>query len=396
MDLLRRQHELILKETSLKYVRDIYNTIDWTEPLIGIKGARGVGKTTLMVQRILMTFNDSKNALYVSLDNLWFGNRNLIDLAEYALENGITHLFIDEIHKMKGWERQIKNLADIYSTLHIVFTGSSILEIDNSTGDLSRRLRLYDMSGLSFREYLNIQGHDFKRLDLQDILFDHQRHGLAIKEIINPLELLKKYLKCGYYPFFLKYKTDSSLDRIANIVETTLERDIPAVTRIEYETLQKAKHLLAIMAMESPSPLNASRTAQTLGINHAILIKLLYLLSKACIIRLLYYKTPSNPKAIQKPQKILFNNASMIYALGDENLGKIRETFVASMIGERYEIGYPKRGDLLVEKRYLLEIGGHKKSFEQIANLPDSFLVLDDIEVGIGNKIPMWLFGFIY
>ena len=396
MDLLKKQSDAILKKTPLKHFRNLYFEIPWNNRLIGIKGARGVGKTTLMLQRMALGFPDKNKALYVTLDNIWFADHSLIDLAELSLERGITHLFLDEVHKFRGWQQQIKNIYDLYQDLSIVFTGSSLLEIDNSISDLSRRLLLFNLRGLSFREYLAFEGYDFKEFSLEDILYNHTSLANKIIEEIPVLKLFHRYLVEGYYPFYKDSTRIEYLMRVGNIITTVIDNDIPAVENVEYNTLVKCKKLLAILASQSPSPLNASNLANSLDITHNQLVKILFLLDRAEILRLIYYKTEINPKSIIKPQKILFDNSSLLYALGNENLGKIRETFLASRVNTRYKIGYPKNGDLIIENRYLLEIGGKDKSYRQIADIPDSYLAVDNIEFGVGNRIPLWLFGFLY
>lgn len=396
MQILKRQYELLLRQISLKFIRPIYNSIDWNERLVCIKGARGVGKTTLMGQRILLAFPDRHKALYVSLDNIWFGSHNLIELADFAIENGITHLFLDEVHKMKGWQQQIKNIYDIYGALSVVFSGSSLLEIDNGVADLSRRCMVYEMEGLSLREYLLLQGFDFPTVTLQDILYDHISLATRIREGIDIMRYFHKYLRYGYYPFFTNSTENAYLVKTINIMNAVIENDIPTVENVEYLTLQRCKQLLAILASQSPSPVNIKSTCDLMGVTHNQLLKILNLLDRARILRLLYYKEEKERKSLQKPQKVLFNNTSMIYALDDANIGKMRETFMASMLSVRHNVGYPKRGDLLIDRRYLFEVGGANKKFTQIADIPDSFLAVDDVAVGFGNKIPLWLFGFLY
>lgn len=396
MNTLKRYYEIKLKGISLSHIREIYNEIDWNERLIGIRGARGVGKSTLMLQRIKKAFPDKSKALYVSLDNIWFGNHNILELAEMALNEGITHLFLDEVHKFKGWQQQIKNVYDIFSSIKIVFTGSSLLEIDNSISDLSRRCRLYDMHGLSFREYLNFEGNDFNVISLDRLLYEHRSLSIEISEKIDVLKSFNKYIRFGYYPFYLEESRDGYLVRVNNIVRAVIENDIPAVENVEYLTLMRCKQIISILASQSPSNLSIKNTSELMGVTHSQLLKILSLLDRSHIIRLLFYKTEKNQKALLKPQKVLFNNTSIMVALEEENIGKARETFVASMLSPRYTIGYPKKGDILIENRYLLEVGGKRKSFEQIADMPDSFLVVDDTVVGMGNKIPIWLFGFLY
>lgn len=396
MDALQRQYRRLLKLTSTEIVRDLYDEISWNARLIGIKGARGVGKTTILLQRIKLAFPDPDRAIYVSLDDVWFAGHSLMDLAERAAEEGITHLFIDEVHRLPDWERQIKNVYDFYPDLHVVFTGSSLLEIDNSVADLSRRALIYTLPGLSFRQYLEFQGQKFERISLTDILYNHQKIVSSIAGEIEPLKDFQKYLRHGFYPF---YRTETETDyliRVNNMISSVIDYDIPAVEKIEYATLIKAKHLLTIIATQTPSPLNAKLTAEMLGVTVNQLIKILSLLERSQILRLLYYKSERNPKSMAKPQKVLFHNPSLLYALGYADKGKVRESFFAAMMGQSHKVAYPKNGDLIVDSRYLFEVGGSRKGFNQIKDIPDSFVVADDIEVGIGNKIPLWLFGFLY
>lgn len=397
METLKRQYLRLLKYTSTAYVRDLYNKISWDARLVGIKGARGVGKTTMMMQRIKQAFPDPSKALYVSLDDIWFASNSLIELGEKAEENGITNLFIDEVHRMPGWEQQIKNLYDFFPNLNIVFTGSSLLKIDHSIADLSRRCLMYNLRGLSFREYLEFQGEKYSPLTLSEILYGHERLSSQIFGNDNSiLKKFNKYLVHGFYPFYTTETEADYLTRVNNMVSSVIDYDIPAVENVEYATLLKAKHLLTIIASQTPSPLNARQTAEMLGVTVNQFIKILSLLERSQILRLLYYKTERNPKSMAKPQKIIFDNSSIIYALGYADKGKMRESFLASMMTNEHEVAYPKDGDLLVDNRYLFEIGGAGKGFKQIKDIPDSFVAADDIEIGFGNKIPLWLFGFLY
>lgn len=396
MKTLKRQYLRLLKLTSTTYVRDLYNTISWDARLVGIKGARGVGKTTMMLQRIKLAFPDPSVALYVSLDDIWFAGHTLMELGEMVEAEGITHLFIDEVHRMPGWERQIKNLYDFFPNIKVVFTGSSLLEIDHSIADLSRRCLMYNLRGLSFREYLEFQGVKLPVVPLLDILYDHERICPQICEDKDILRLFHKYLRHGFYPFYTTETETDYLTRVNNMVASVVDYDIPAVERVEYATLIKAKHLLSIIASQSPSPLNARMTAEMLGVTANQLVKILSLLERSQILRLLYYKTERSPKSMASPRKILFDNTSIIFALGHADTGKVRETFLASMLSHSHEVAYPKEGDLLADSRYLFEVGGAKKGFTQIKDIPDSFVVADDLECGYGNKIPLWLFGLLY
>lgn len=396
METLKRQYLRLLKFTSTDHVRDLYNSISWHARLVGIKGSRGVGKTTMMLQRIKLAFPDPSKALYVSLDDIWFGSHNLVDLAESAETEGITHLFIDEVHRLRGWERQIKNIYDFYPTLSVVFTGSSLLEIDNSIADLSRRCLLYNMPGLSYREFLAFQGINYKAIDLSEILYNHIALASQISDEIEVINMFRKYLAHGFYPFYVTETEADYLVRVNNMIASVIDYDIPAVENVEYHTLIKAKHLLSIIASQTPSPLSAKQTAEMLGVTVNQMMKILSLLDRSQILRLLYYKNERSPKSMAKPQKVIFNNPSIINALGFGNQGKIRESFFASMLSHSHQVTYPLEGDLMVDSRYLFEVGGARKGFTQIKDVPDSFVAADDIAMGFGNKIPLWLFGFLY
>lgn len=387
---------MLLKHVTTKHVRSLYYDVSWNARLVGIKGARGVGKTTMMLQRIKLAFPDPDKALYVSLDDIWFASHTLLDLADMASQRDITHLFIDEVHRLRGWERQVKNVYDFYPAINVVFTGSSLLEIDHSIADLSRRCLMYSLPGLSFREFLLLEGHTFPRLTLSDVLYSHTDIVADITKDIDILRLFSKYLRHGFYPFYINDTEADYLTRVNNMVTSVIDYDIPAVENVEYPTLMKAKQLLTVMASQSPSPLNASRTSEMLGVTQNQMIKILYMLERAQILRLLYYKAKRNPASMQKPQKVLLDNTSLLYALGYADTGKVRETFFASMLSVGHETAYPKDGDLIVDGRYLFEIGGARKGFEQIRDIPDSFVAADDIVYGVGNKIPLWLFGFLY
>ncbi|MCH5229309.1 MAG: ATP-binding protein [Muribaculaceae bacterium] len=395
MDILRIQQDNLIHSTSLDYVRDFYNEIEWEDRLIGIKGARGVGKTTLMIQRIKLAYPNSDKVRYISLDNIWFSTHSLIDYVYSVYNEGVTHIFIDEIHHLERWEQYLKNIYDSFPELHIVFTGSSLLEIDYSIADLSRRLLMYDMPGLSFREYLEFKGFNYPKLSLKDILYDNIKLTNLINPEQNMVRKFHSYLKHGYFPFFLKGRETEYLCRVANMVSTVIERDIPSMENMDYISLMKAKQLLGILSEQTPSNINIEKTARNMEVSKNLLLKLLFLLERSQILRLLYYKNERSPKSLAKPQKILFDNASIAYSLGVADVGRVRESFLASAF-RGHLIGYPLKGDLLVDNRYLFEVGGTGKGFSQIANLPDSFIAADDIEFAFGNKIPLWMFGFLY
>lgn len=398
METLFRAFNRRLEETQTDYIRYLYSSIEWNERLIGIKGAKGVGKTTMMLQHIRLTFPDHTKAFYASLDNIWFSSHTLAELTEYLYTHGVTHLFLDEVHKYTGWVRAIKNLYDDYPKLHIVFTGSSLLEIDNAEGDLSRRLRMYTLHGLSFREYLDITGTaHLPVLPLEDILTNHMQKASVITSTLKVLPHFEQYIKTGYYPFFLETSSaESYYERLQKVVSTVIDNDIPAVENIEYETLQKAKRLLMLLAQSAPFTPNIANTCANLSTTRNQLIHLLSLLERAALIRQLHAQG-KGLKALGKPDKILLNNTNLMHALGSiADTGTARESFFSSMMSHSHTIHHAPQGDLLIDEKYLFEVGGKKKGFSQIADLPNSYVVADNIETGFGNKIPLWLFGFVY
>ena len=388
----------LLEETNCEYLRYLYSQIEWDERLIGIKGARGVGKTTMLLQHIKQTFHDTSRAFYASLDHIWFSTHTLLELVEYLYTHGVTHIFLDEVHRYPGWIKTVKTIYDSYPKLNMVFTGSSLLEIDNAEADLSRRLRTYHLEGLSFREYLAINhvAH-IEALCLDEILTHHQQVAARITSNLKVLPNFEQYIQKGYYPFFLETSSMSSYyERIQSVVTTVIENDIPAVENIEYETLKKAKRMLALLAQMKPFTPNISSLCEALSTTRNQLIRLLLLLHRAALLRLLYTDR-KDLKALGKPEKILFNNPNLMQAIAQPaDIGTIRESLFAAMLSPLHSISYPKHGDFLIDGKHLFEVGGRKKGFSQIKDISDSYVVADDIEIGFAHKIPLWMFGLLY
>ncbi len=377
--------------------RYLYHIIDWDERLIGIKGARGVGKTTMVLQHIRHAFPDRKRALYVSLDQLWFTQHTILELAEYHYTHGGTHLFLDEVHRYPGWIRELKNIYDSYPDLHVVFTGSSLLELDNSVADLSRRCRMYSMRGLSFREYLAFENvADLPVLSLEETVNNHVAHAASITGRLKVLPRFEEYLSHGYYPFYNQNDDAGFYDRLRQVVTTIIENDVPAAAHIEYETILKAKRLVVLLAEMVPFTLNISTLCSSIGTTRNQLIRLLSLLERSALIRQIF-SDAKGLKTLVKPEKILFDNPNLMAALNEKNeIGTIRESFLASMISQAHTLQYPRQGDFLADHKYLFEIGGKGKDFAQIRNVENSYVVADEIEIGFGNKIPLWMFGMLY
>ena len=397
MDTLFKTYGRLLADTDLSFTRYLYNKINWDNRLIVIKGAKGVGKTTMLLQHIKRNFQQVEKALYVSLDNLWFANHTLLELAEYHYTHGGTHLFLDEVHKYKGWQQEVKNIYDSYPHLHLVVTGSSMLKLEESlTADLSRRHRAYTMEGLSFREYLKLeQVADLPVLSLETILNNHFTEASQITSKVKVLQHFEKYIESGYYPFY-REEGDGFFDRLQQVIDTVVTTEIPAVSHIEYDSVYKVRQLLAVLAEMKPYTLNISSLCTTLQSSRNNVLKLLDLMDKAALVRRLY-ATNGGMNMLTKPEKILFYNTNLMHCLTPQvDSGTMRETYLASQVGVDHQLYMPNKGDLVVDDKWLFEVGGKRKDFSQIKDMKDSFVVSDNIEIGHGNKIPIWLFGFLY
>ena len=384
-----------IAKVSLDYKRPLYHKINWDNRLIGIRGPKGVGKSTLLLQHIKEGFMDRSKVLYVSLDNIWFSSNSLIDLVEYHYTHGGTHIFLDEVHRYKQWQDSIKNIYDDYPDLHVVYTGSSMLKIKAADGDLSRRLRSYELNGLSFREYLAFDGvRNYPMLTLDNILTNHVSLASDITSEIKILPYFERYLSSGYYPFY-KEEGDGYLSRVQEVVTQTIDNDIPAVEDVEYETLQKLKKLLMILAVQVPFIPKMNELYHELNTSREQGLKLLDILKMARLIAML--KSPLKAlKHLSSPDKLYLDNTNLMYALSEDvQIGTIRETFFMNQLSRSHVVSLPSKGDFMIDGNYLFEVGGRKKSFEQIKDEPDSFLAVDSIEIGNGNKIPLWLFGFL-
>lgn len=400
MDSLIKTSQRLVNSVQTTTFRYLYNQIDWDDRLIMIKGARGVGKTTMLQQRIKLNFGATGSAMYASCDNLWFADNRIVDLAAWHYDHGGTHLYLDEIHRYPGnWQQELKNIYDSYPDYHIVFTGSSMIHLDSALADLSRRCLPYRLYGLSFREYLKLHGiADLNPLTLNEVLDS----GHSIEwEIINALPrkvlvLFNQYLAKGYYPFLTNDNIVEYYGRIERLIDTSINQDIPMVESMEAETLHKIRRLLYIMSTQVPFTLNVQSLSRKIQVSRNTIIRMFDLLDKGAIVRCIHSGWRS-PKSVAKPVKILFDNTDIMAALSNLNdLGTVRETFVASMLAQAHTIYESPMGDFFIDERYVLEVGGKRKTFKQIADIPDSFVVADDQETGIGNRIPMWLFGFLY
>lgn len=396
METLFSTYNRKLRLVNLKFKRFIYDKIDWDERLICIKGQRGVGKTTLLLQHIKEAFPQPEKALYVSLDNLWFATNSLRDLVEYHYTHGGTHIFLDEVHKYKDWQTAIKNIYDDYPDLSIVYTGSSMLKIDSSLGDLSRRQGSYTLPGLSFREFLQLEGIlDMPAITLVELMGTHQAIASDITSRIKILPAFEQYLRHGYYPFYREAK--STFDqRLQDVCRQVIESDIPAVEDMSQSTLSKIKRLLMILAEKVPYQPNMTELYRELETNREQGLKMLDALQRAGLIAMISYE-PQNLRTLSKPDKILLDNTNLVHSLtGFGDKGTVRETFFSNQMRYVTSLALDRAGDFRLDRRHVFEVGGRKKGFNQIKDLPDSYVAADDLEIGFGNKIPLWMFGFLY
>ncbi len=386
-----------IQSVTMTHKRYLYHQINWDAHLIGIRGARGTGKTTMLLQYIKEHYPDLSKALYITLDSFNFQLITLYDVAEYAYTHGIEALFVDEVHYVPHFGQQIKNVFDSFADLKIVYTGSSMLQMGEAQTDLSRRQTVYELHGFSFREYLLFKGyctHD--AVSLQELLANHTSLAMNIASEIKPLMLFNEYLKQGYYPFALEAGRDYLL-RLEELMSLIIYRDIPRVDEtISLQTLQKAQKLLMILATQVPLEPNISTLCREIGATRDVVIRLLYLMEKAGLL-MLVNKESNSYKSLSRPDKIYLNNTNQMNALtGAVNEGTLRETFFVNQLRQAHSVMLPQKGDYIVDGLYTFEVGGAGKTFKQIKDVPDSYLALDEMEYGSGNAIPLYLFGFLY
>jgi hypothetical protein len=387
-----------LGATSTDFVRDTMYQVNWNARLIGLKGARGIGKTTLLLQYIKLHLSDQLDkTLYVSLDALWFNTNSLMDLVDEFSKKGGKYLFIDEVHKLQGWPQVLKNIYDENPHLNVVFTGSSLLEILNARADLSRRAVVYEMQGFSFREYLSIEsGINFEILSLEQILNNHLQEAQKINQKIKPFQYFETYLKQGYYPFY-REQPDLYEIRLGEVINMILEIELPQLRGVELAYITKVKQLLVIIAESVPFMPNVSKLSEKININRATLLSYLHYLSEIGLTHNLF-KDSYGISRLQKPAKIYLENTNLIYLLAQQNanVGNVRETFFINQLNYKHSVTYAEQTDFKIDDIYYFEIGGKNKTNKQIATLENSYIVADDIEYGYQNKIPLWLFGFMY
>ncbi len=386
-----------IQSISTEFSRFLLERGKFDHRLIAIKGARGTGKTTLMLQYAKKLQKRNKHVLYLAMDDLFFQENSLYNLAEqFALNKG-EYLLLDEVHKYPNWSREIKLIYDDITSLNIVFTSSSILNIYNAESDLSRRVVSYTLPELSLREYINLtSGTDFQPISLSEILKDHVNIASGIAKKIKPVFEFNGYLKYGQYPYFLE-GTDVYYQKIMATVNLILELDLQSIENIDYGNIAKLKKLLFAISTSVPYIPNISKLSSQIGLSRPFLIKALNLLERARLIIQLHKASKGN-SYLAKPDKLYINNTNILHAIGQQvtEKGTQRETFFVNQLGFMHSVSLPDNGDFLVDNKITFEIGGKNKSQRQIKNISDSYVVKDNIETGTMNIIPLWLFGFLY
>lgn len=372
--------------------RYLFNKIDRNSKQIAILGQRGVGKTTLLRQ-LADDYNCQTNKkLYVSADSI---SESLFDIAKEFSSFGGELLIIDEIHKATDFAQEIKKIYD-FLNLKIIFSGSSALEIENSKVDLSRRVLFYRLNSLSFREFLAIKFDlNFDSLNLEEILQNHQNIAMEFKKFFNPLEYFKLYKEFGSYPFFTEGELGYNL-RLNEIINIILDSEVATIYNVDSDKINTIRKLLHLLCASSPFELNIQNIASSAGISRNTLYSYFYYLQKADLIEIIGGDF-ANKKLLNKPDKIYLENLNLYNILcSNKNIGSIRESFFVSQVKISSSLKYAKVGDFIVDDRYLFEVGGKNKDFSQIKDIENNFLALDDVEIGFKNKIPLWIFGFLY
>jgi predicted AAA+ superfamily ATPase len=384
-------------QTGTDQIRNFINVIDWDNRMIGVRGARGVGKTTLLLQYIKTNFQPDNKILYASLDNFYFAENKLYNLAEEFVKKGGAVLVLDEVHRYKNWAVEVKNIYDDFSGLKIIFTGSSLLHLKQANADLSRRAVMYDMPGLSFREFLSFEtGLKFPSYGLESILNDHIKIAVEMIGQFKPLNHFGNYLQYGYYPFYLE-NLNSFHQKLFETIQLVVEVDIPQFEMVQTSNIIYIKRLLQIIASSVPFKPNLSAISQRTGISLNTLKTYLRYLEKAGLISSLHFQARAI-NSLNKPEKLFLDNTNLMFSLSEQqfNIGNARETFFLNQLRTVATVNASKSADFYVNNKYSFEIGGQSKTRKQIKGLPNSFVVKDDIEVGYENVIPLWLFGFLY
>jgi len=376
------------------FTRYLFETIDWNQRLILILGHRGTGKTTLMLQRMQQL---EDNPIFLSLDDYFFEEVRLVTFVEQLYAQGVRTFFLDEAHRYLNWSSDLKILVDAYADASFVVSGSSVLALEKGKADLSRRAAVYHLEGLSFREFLNLElGTNFPKYSLNEIL---TQHSILAEPLVDQQDILshfEQYLTFGYYPFYRESKALYPT-RLLEITNLVLEIDLAPFEELSYKTVRSMKKLLYILSESVPFIPNISKLAERLDTSRNTVLKTFDLLEQAKLLLLLRYQT-QGVSFLQKPEKIYLHNPNLAFAFSNQvpNRGNLRETFFFNQLQVHHEVSLPKQGDFMLDHTYVIEVGGAHKGNQQLVGIPNAFVAADGIKTGSGNKIPLWLFGFLY
>ena len=376
-----------------QYKRFLFHEIDWNQKLIVLLGHRGVGKTTMLLQ----TMQQREKSIYMSLDNIYFEANRLVHTVEELYQNGIRNFFLDEVHRYPHWSGDIKNIYDNYDDVRLVTTGSSILELSKGQADLSRRALTYYLPGLSFREFLELQtDQKWATLELKQVFEEHEQLSANMTDREDILKQFQDYLKFGYYPFFLE-GTNSYFSKLLETSNLIIDLDINAYEELQYATIRNLKKLLYIISQSVPFKPNVTKLAQQMSVSRNTLLKMLDLMNRAQLLTLLKSDARGN-SFLQKPEKVYLNNPNLLWAFSDgkPGIGNLRETFFLNQLSVKHEVSSSKWADFLVDIKFTIEVGGASKTARQIKGVPEAHLALDGLKHGSRNRIPLWMFGFLY
>jgi len=391
-----------LSRSNLPYKRYFIKENKIKHRLTIITGQRGIGKTTTIAQYMLL--HNDKKSLYVSMDSFIVGNLSMYEIAEQFEQDGGELLCFDEIHKYSNWSQELKSIYDTFQNLQIIGSGSSTLEINKGSHDLSRRAHILVMKGMSFKEFLEIGLQiDLPMLKLEDILTNHTDIAFDIINVLKEhdtriIPAFKRYLKIGYYPYYLDINDDDVFfDILEQNINISISSDLLFVyPSLDGNSIKKLKMLLKIIMQSVPFVPIIEKLKTTLEIGDGRTLKDYFLkLEDAGIIKLLMKSSSKGLSRLEKPEKIYLDNTNLLH-IADVEVGTVRETFFLNALSQNFDVTYPKKGDFLIENKFLFEVGGRNKSFKQIKNIENSYIAFDDVEIGDGNKVPLWLFGFLY
>lgn len=393
-------HNNVVKNVPLEFRRYLYNQIDWKSNAICVTGARGVGKTTMLLQYYHEHYGDVEKCLYISADNVEAAATGLFNIASEYFAFGGEALMVDEIHKYPNWQIELKNILDTFKGNKLLVSGSSSLNLKKGKADLSRRLAYYDLKGLSFREYITLkEGKTFPASSLDDVLKNHVKHAQRISSMITVLKSFRNYLSAGYYPFFVEGEATYS-QKVLNIIEKVLYEDVAIIGNVKPINIVAIKKILRLIAGSSPFTPNIDKLSRELGISKEYVYHYIEYLEQAGIIAALYSEGKGY-KLLRKPAKLFLENTNLLAAINgslrlESEQGTARETFFMNQVGSSHRIAAAMQGDFIVNSGTVFEIGGKGKNSGQIQDIKNAYLALDKIEIGAGNKIPLYLFGFLY